>query len=63
MSEISKKGIIVLEFGSSVLRPRADLLNAVHEIHRRYRCRYGVLAMVSKIRREFAGAAAPLSGA
>lgn len=41
--------IIVLKFGSSVLRTRADLPNAVHEIYRWYRSGLRVIAVVSTI--------------
>jgi len=40
-------GIIVLKFGSSVLRNRADLPTAVHEIYRWYRVGWRVVAVVS----------------
>lgn len=39
--------VIVLKFGSSVLRSRADLPHAVHEIYRWVRRQYGVVAVVS----------------
>ena len=42
-------GIIVLKFGSSVLRSRADLPKAVHEIYRWYRAGWRVVAVVSAI--------------
>ena len=42
-------GIIVLKFGSSVLRCRADLPTAVHEIYRWYRAGWRVVAVVSAI--------------
>lgn len=41
--------IIVLKFGSSVLRTQAELPNAVHEIYRWYRRRARVIAVVSAI--------------
>jgi homoserine dehydrogenase len=41
--------IIVLKFGSSVLRTDADLPNAVHEIYRWFRTGYRVVAVVSAI--------------
>lgn len=39
--------VIVLKFGSSVLRSRADLPQAVHEIYRWIRLQYRVVAVVS----------------
>jgi homoserine dehydrogenase len=39
--------VIVLKFGSSVLRSRADLPQAVHEIYRWIRRQYNVVAVVS----------------
>ena len=42
-----KKPIIVLKFGSSVLRSAADLPRAVHEIFRYTRDGFGVIAVVS----------------
>lgn len=42
-------GTIVLKFGSSVLRSRADLPAAVHEIYRWYRAGWRVVAVVSAI--------------
>ncbi len=39
--------LIVLKFGSSVLRSRADLPHAVHEIYRWIRLQYRVVAVVS----------------
>jgi homoserine dehydrogenase len=42
-------GIIVLKFGSSVLRAPADVPNAVHEIYRWYRSGVRVIAVVSAI--------------
>ena len=39
--------VIVLKFGSSVLRSRADLPHAVHEIYRWVRRQYRVIAVVS----------------
>jgi homoserine dehydrogenase len=39
--------IIVLKFGSSVLRSRSDLPQAVHEIYRWIRRQYNVIAVVS----------------
>ena len=39
--------VIVLKFGSSVLRSRAELPNAVHEIYRWIRLQYRVVAVVS----------------
>ena len=44
-----REGIVVLKFGSSVLRARTDLLCAVHEIYRWYRCGHRVIAVVSAI--------------
>jgi homoserine dehydrogenase len=44
-----REGIVVLKFGSSVLRTRTDLLSAVHEIYRWYRCGHRVIAVVSAI--------------
>jgi homoserine dehydrogenase len=44
-----REGIVVLKFGSSVLRARTDHLSAVHEIYRWYRCGHGVIAVVSAI--------------
>jgi homoserine dehydrogenase len=41
--------ITVLKFGSSVLRTRADLPNAVHEIYRWFRLGHSVVAVVSAI--------------
>jgi homoserine dehydrogenase len=41
--------VIVLKFGSSVLRTREDIPNAVHEIYRWYRAGTRVLAVVSAI--------------
>jgi homoserine dehydrogenase len=41
--------VIVLKFGSSVLRTRSDLPNAVHEIYRWYRTGLSVVAVVSAI--------------
>ena len=41
------KPIIVLKFGSSVLRTAADLPRAVHEIFRYTRDGFGVIAVVS----------------
>jgi homoserine dehydrogenase len=41
--------LIVLKFGSSVLRTRVDLPNVVHEIYRWYRSGYEVIAVVSAI--------------
>ena len=41
--------IIVLKFGSSVLRSADDLPNVVHEIYRWYREGHGVIAVVSAI--------------
>ena len=41
--------IIVLKFGSSVLRTRADLPNVVHEIYRWYRHGHSVVVVVSAI--------------
>ncbi len=39
--------VIVLKFGSSVLRSRADLPHAVHEVYRWIRRQYDVVAVVS----------------
>jgi homoserine dehydrogenase len=44
-----RKNIIVLKFGSSVLRTVGDLPNAVHEIYRWYRAGERVIAVVSAI--------------
>jgi homoserine dehydrogenase len=41
--------VIVLKFGSSVLRSTDDLPNVVHEIYRWYREGHGVIAVVSAI--------------
>lgn len=41
--------VIVLKFGSSVLRQPEDLPNAVHEVYRWYRQGYRVVAVVSAI--------------
>jgi homoserine dehydrogenase len=41
--------IVVLKFGSSVLRSRGDLPNAVHEIYRWYREGHPVIAVISAI--------------
>ena len=41
--------IIVLKFGSSVLRAEADISNIVHEIYRWYRSGYRVVAVVSAL--------------
>jgi len=41
--------VVVLKFGSSVLRTQADIPNAVHEIYRWYRSGCRVLAVVSAI--------------
>jgi homoserine dehydrogenase len=41
--------LIVLKFGSSILRGRADLPTAVHEIYRWYRAGWRVVAVVSAI--------------
>lgn len=49
MQEHSLEKIIVLKFGSSVLRTEADLPNAVHEIYRWVRTGYRVVAVVSAI--------------
>ena len=49
LSETFDDRIIVLKFGSSVLRTRADLPSAVHEIYRWYRSGYRVVAVVSAI--------------
>jgi homoserine dehydrogenase len=43
------RDIIVLKFGSSVLRSRSDLPAAVHEIYRWYRESHRVIAVVSAI--------------
>jgi homoserine dehydrogenase len=48
---VSEK-VIVLKFGSSVLRNDADLPNAVHEIYRWGRIGYRVIAVVSAIGNE-----------
>jgi homoserine dehydrogenase len=45
----SEDEVIVLKFGSSVLRTRADLPNVVHEIYRWYRVGFRVVAVVSAI--------------
>lgn len=45
----SQDEVIILKFGSSVMRTRADVPNAVHEIYRWYRLGYRVLAVVSAI--------------
>ena len=44
---LSEKGIIVLKFGSSVLRTANDLPTAVHEIYRWWREGFQVVAVVS----------------
>ena len=44
---MNSKNIIVLKFGSSVLRSEADLPNAVHEIYRHWREGAQVIAVVS----------------
>jgi homoserine dehydrogenase len=44
-----RDGIVVLKFGSSVLRTRGDLPAAVHEIYRWYRDGHRVIAVVSAI--------------
>jgi homoserine dehydrogenase len=46
---LSNSSIIVLKFGSSVLRTPGDLPNAVHEIYRWYRQGLKVVAVVSAI--------------
>jgi homoserine dehydrogenase len=43
--------VVVLKFGSSVLRSVAELPSAVHEIYRWYRDGFRVLAVVSAIGR------------
>ena len=43
----SEKGIVVLKFGSSVLRSANDLPTAVHEIYRWRREGFQVVAVVS----------------
>jgi len=43
------QNVIVLKFGSSVLRSADDLPNVVHEIYRWYREGYAVIAVVSAI--------------
>ena len=43
------QNVIVLKFGSSVLRSADDLPNVVHEIYRWYRAGHGVIAVVSAI--------------
>ena len=43
----SEKRIIVLKFGSSVLRSESDLPTAVHEIYRWWREGFQVVAVVS----------------
>jgi hypothetical protein len=45
--EIVPERIVVLKFGSSVLKCRADLPAAVHEIYRWYREGTRVIAVVS----------------
>jgi homoserine dehydrogenase len=45
----ANSSIIVLKFGSSVMRTPADLPNAVHEIYRWYRLGMRVIAVVSAI--------------
>jgi hypothetical protein len=42
--------VVVLKFGSSVLRTRADMPNAVHEVYRWYREGHRVVGVVSAIR-------------
>lgn len=44
-----RDSIVVLKFGSSVLRSRGDLPSAVHEIYRWYRDGQRVIAVVSAI--------------
>lgn len=44
-----RDSIVVLKFGSSVLRTRGDLPSAVHEIYRWYREGHRVIAVVSAI--------------
>jgi homoserine dehydrogenase len=44
-----RDSIVVLKFGSSILRSRADLPSAVHEIYRWYRDGHRVIAVVSAI--------------
>jgi homoserine dehydrogenase len=46
---VVRDSIVVLKFGSSVLRSRADLPGAVHEIYRWYRDGHRVIAVVSAI--------------
>jgi homoserine dehydrogenase len=43
------EAIVVLKFGSSVLRSQADLPNVVHEIYRWYRGGANVVAVVSAV--------------
>ena len=43
------QNVIVLKFGSSVLRSADHLPNVVHEIYRWYREGHGVIAVVSAI--------------
>jgi homoserine dehydrogenase len=49
VSEKAAAEIIVLKFGSSVLRTDADLPNAVHEIYRWVRRGYRIVAVVSAV--------------
>jgi homoserine dehydrogenase len=51
LSTNSDSEIIVLKFGSSVLRTHADLPSAVHEIYRWYRLGFRIMAVVSAIGR------------
>lgn len=44
-----RDSIVVLKFGSSVLRTHGDLPAAVHEIYRWYREGHRVIAVVSAI--------------
>lgn len=44
-----RDSVVVLKFGSSVLRTRGDLPSAVHEIYRWYRDGHRVIAVVSAI--------------
>lgn len=46
---VKVRDVIVLKFGSSVLRSRSDLPGAVHEIYRWYREGHRVIAVVSAI--------------
>jgi len=46
---VVRDSIVVLKFGSSVLRTHGDLPAAVHEIYRWYREGHRVIAVVSAI--------------